>query len=314
MATRHTFRTIFASEARRSAVIAIALICWTAAASAQELTPRAYWPAPKGTRIAVAGYAHIDGNILFDPSVPLYEVESRVNTALVGYLQTCSLFGRSSNVLIKLPYIWGRTEGLVETTPESRKFSNFADLGVTLAINLIGAPSMTVEDFQAFRAEPQPILGMSVEVLAPTGNYSGSRLINEGGNRWGIKPEFGFMYPLTKKLLFEIEAGAWFFEDDDRFVGGRKEQAPIFTSEIHLIRRFSPGFWMSLDWTYYTGGRQTIGGNELSDDQSNSRIGATLVKPLSRRQVIKLGYATGLKTRFSIDFDQFLLSYQVLLN
>ena len=301
-------------NAWRSAVLAIVLTLWTAGANAQDLTPRAYWPAPKGTRIAVAGYAHIDGNVLFDPSIPLYEVESRINTALVGYLQTFSLFGRSSNVLIKLPYIWGRTEGLVETTPESSKFSNFADLSVTLAINLIGAPSMTLDDFQAFRADPQPILGMSIEVLAPTGNYSGSKLINEGGNRWGIKPEFGFMYPLTKKLLFEIEAGAWFFEDDDLFVVGRKEQKPVFTSEIHLIRRFSPGFWMSLDWTYYTGGRQTIGGNELSDDQSNSRLGATLVKPLSRRHVIKLGYATGLNTRFGTDFDQFLLSFQILLN
>ena len=123
MATRDANRTTFASEARRSAVIAIALICWTAAASAQDLTPRAYWPAPKGTRIAVAGYAQIDGNILFDPTIPLYEVESKVNTALVGYLQTFSLFGRSSNILIKLPYIWGRTEGLVETTPESSKRS-----------------------------------------------------------------------------------------------------------------------------------------------------------------------------------------------
>ena len=305
---------MFASEARRSAVIAIALICWTAAASAQELTPRAYWPAPKGTRIAVAGYAHIDGNVLFDPSIPLYEVETRANTALFGYLQTFSLFGRSSNVLIKLPYVWGKTEGFIETTPASRKFSNFADLSITLAVNLIGAPSMTVEEFQAFRAEPRPILGMSVEVIAPTGNYHGSQLINTGLNRWAIKPEFGFMYPLTKKLLLEIEAGAWFFEDDDRFVVGMKEQEPIFTSEIHLVRRFSPGFWMSLDWTYYNGGRQTIGGDELTDTQSNSRIGGTLVKPLSRRQAIKLGYATALKTSFGTDFDQYLLSYQLLLN
>ena len=114
--------------------------------------------------------------------------------------------------------------------------------------------------------------------------------------------------------VLEIEAGAWLFEDDDRFVAGRKEQEPIFTSEIHLIRRFSPGFWMSLDWTYYNGGRQTVGGNELSDTQSNSRLGGTLVKPLSRRHAIKLGYATGLNTRFGTDFDQFLLSFQILLN
>jgi len=32
-------------------IIAIAPV-----ASAQELTPRAYWPAPKGTKVAVFGY------------------------------------------------------------------------------------------------------------------------------------------------------------------------------------------------------------------------------------------------------------------
>ena len=314
MGVHGTLQAGRAYDAWRCAIVAIAIVLWSVAGSAQELTPRAYWPAPKGTRLAVAGYAYIDGNVLFDPSIPLYEVETRANTALAGYLQTFSLFGRSSNVLVKVPYVWGKTEGLVGTDPANRHFSNFADLGVTLAINLVGAPSMTVAEFQAFRAAPRPILGMSIELVAPTGNYHGSRLINTGGNRWLIKPEFGFMYPLTSKLLLEIEAGAWFFDDDDKFVVGRKKQAPIFTSEVHLVRRFSPGFWASLDWTYYRGGRQTIAGDELIDEQSNSRIGGTLVKPLSRRQAIKLGYATALKTRFGTDFDQFLLSYQFLLN
>lgn len=292
----------------------VALMLWCVAGSAQELTPRAYWPAPRGTQVGVVGYAYTDGNIIFDPSVPIYEAETRTNSALLAYLGTFSLFGRSANVIAKLPYAWGETAGLIASESASREFSNFADIGVTFSVNLIGAPSMTVEEFQVFRATPRPLLGMSIEVIAPTGDYSGKRLINTGANRWAIKPEFGFMYPLTGKLLLELEAGVWFFGNDDDFVMGKKEQEPVVTYEAHLVRRFSPGFWMSLDYTYYTGGRQTIDGDELSDNQSNSRLGATLVKPLSRRQVLKLGYATGVRTRFGTDFDQFLLSYQVLLN
>ena len=306
-----------ASRARtlwRCTIVALALALWSVASSAQELTPRAYWPAPRGTQVGVIGYAYTDGNITFDPSIPISEAETQVNGALLAYLRTFSLFGRSSNILVKLPYAWGKTEGLIGTEPASRKFSNFADLSVTVAVNLVGAPSMTVEEFQTFRADPHPILGMSIEVIAPTGDYSGTRLINTGANRWAIKPEFGFMYPLTDKLLLELEAGMWVFGDDDDFLVGKKEQENIVTFETHLIRRFSPGFWISLDYTYYNGGRQTIGGDELSDNQSNSRLGGTLVKPLSRRQVIKLGYATGVRTRFGTDFDQFLLSYQILLN
>jgi hypothetical protein len=298
----------------RLALVAIVFAFWGVAGNTQELTPRAYWPAPNGTRVGVVGYAYTDGSITFDPSIPIYEAETHVNSALLAYLQTFSLFGRSSNVLVKLPYAWGKTEGLIGTEPANREFSNFADLSVTVAMNLIGAPSMDVKEFQEFRADPRPIFGISVEVIVPTGDYSGDRLINTGANRWAIKPEFGFMYPLTSKLLLEIESGVWFYGDDDDFVVGKKEQDPIITFETHLIRRFSPGFWMSLDWTYYTGGKQTIGGDQLSDTQSNSRLGGTIVKPLSRRQVVKLGYAAGVRTRFGTDFDQLLLSYQVLLN
>jgi hypothetical protein len=314
MYSNAAYQVKFVRKVWRYFPLAIVLLVWSIAGSAQELTPRAYWPAPNGTRVGVLGYAYTDGNIIFDPSIPIYEAETRVNGALLAYMQTFKLFGRSSNVLVKLPYAWGITEGLVVSEYANRKFSNFGDLSVTVAFNLIGAPSMNLEEFQQFRSDPGLILGMSVEVIAPTGDYSGDRLINTGANRWAIKPEFGFMYPLTRKLLLELESGVWFFGDDDDFLVGKKAQEPIFTFETHLIRRFSPGFWISLDWTYYRGGRQTIGGEQLSDAQSNSRLGGTLVKPLSRRQVIKLGYATGVRARFGTDFDQFLLSYQVLLN
>jgi len=155
---------------------------------------------------------------------------------------------------------------------------------------------------------------MSIEVATPTGDYSRSRLINTGTIRWAVKPEFGFMYPLTGKPLLELEAGVSFFGDDDNPISGKKEQEPIIKIDTHLIRRFRPGFWPSLDYTSYNGGRPTIGGPESSDNQSNSRLGATLVKPLSRRQAIKIGYARGVRTRFGIEFDQFLLSYQALPN
>lgn len=81
---------------------------------------------------------------------------------------------------------------------------------------------MTVEECQAIRSSPRPILGMSIEVATPTGDYSRSRLINTGTIRWAVKPEFGFMYPLTGKPLLELEAGVSFFGDDDNPISGKK--------------------------------------------------------------------------------------------
>jgi len=56
-------------------------------------------------------------------------------------------------------------------------------------------------------------------------------------------------------------------------------------------------------FNYFTGGRQTIGGNGLVDVQQNSRIGGTLVVPFKGGHAVKLGYYTGIFTKFGCDFN-----------
>ena len=46
-------------------------------ACGQDLTPRACWPAPNGVQLAIIGYSHVWGDVLFDPWIPLYGVESK---------------------------------------------------------------------------------------------------------------------------------------------------------------------------------------------------------------------------------------------
>jgi len=289
------------------------LLCLGAAGGeAQDLTPRFYWPSPTGTRVAIVGYQYSAGDVLMDRSLPIYGVDSRINTGYVGYMHTFGLWGRTTNVIVELPYSWGVTEGIVGTGPAERAYSGFNDLGITLAINLLGAPSMDLKGFQALRADPHPVLGASVKVVAPTGHYNPNRLINAGANRWSAKFELGSVIPLSSRLLLELEAGVSVFGDDPDFIQGHREQEGIISAEIHLVYRFRPGFWASLDANYFTGGRQTIAGDQLSDLQRNSRFGATVVVPFKGRNSIKIGYSNGVVTDFGTDFDQFLVSYQVL--
>lgn len=286
---------------------------WAPQIAAQDLTPRAYWPAPEGTKVAIAGYSQVSGDVLFDPSIPIFGVDSKIRSAIVGYLQTFSLWGRTANAVVELPYSWGTTRGILEDTPARRDFSGLGDLGVSLSVNLLGAPSMTPADFQALRAAPRPIVGASVKVLAPTGRYDHQRLINVGANRWAARLELGSIVPLHRKWLLELDAGVWVFTDDDDYLPGTREQDPIYNFQAHLIHRFSPGFWASLDANYFIGGRQTIGGDELVDMQRNSRIGAVVVVPFGGRHAIKAGYFFGVRTEFGGDFDQLLVTYQVLV-
>jgi len=296
-----------------TALVALLCCCWATTACGQDLSPRSFWPAPVGTKVLVLGYSHASGDVLMDRSIPIYGVDSKIDTAFLGYLQTFSLWGRTSNLLLELPYSWGATRGILEETPARRDFAGFNDAGISMMINLVGAPSLSREDFQALRASPHWLLGINFKLVPPTGYYDEGRLINVGANRWAAKVELGSVIPLHRKWLLELEAGAWFFGDDHEFIAGKREQEPIYAAELHLIRRFKPGFWASLEANYFTGGRQTVGGNQLADLQSNRRFGGTVVVPFAGRHAIKFGYSMGTRTRYGNDFSQFLVTYQVLL-
>ena len=286
---------------------------WVANLAAQELTPRLYWPSPKGTRVFVSGYSYLEGGVLVDRSLPITGVDSSINTGVLAYMQTLGLWGRSTNLLVELPYNWGTTKGFLNNIPAHRDFSGMGDLGVTLTVNLLGAPSMTLEDFLKLRANPHPILGASLKVLAPTGQYYKNRLINVGANRWASRAQLGAILPLRPSWLLELSASVWFFGDDDQYITGKRQQAPVYAAQVNLIKRLRPGFWVSLDLSAYRGGRQTIEGRRFDDLQRNVKIGGTIVIPFLRRHAIKIGYANGAVTRYGTDFDQFLLSYNVLI-
>jgi hypothetical protein len=295
-------------------LIFLVAVFWVSQSLAQELTPRLFWPTPKGTKALVAGYSYARGDVFFDASIPIEAADSRINLGMLAYAQTLDLWGRTANVLVNLPYAFGTSKGLLDGLPASRDFNAFGDLSVTLNVNIKGAPSMNSEEFFAFRANPRTLFGASIKVIAPTGEYNSDRFVNVGANRWATRLKLGTVHPFRQHWLFELSASAWLFGDDKDFVSGRKEQKPIYSLEGNLIRRIRPGLWASLDVTYYRGGRQTIDGESLKNWQSNLKLGGTLVVPFLRRHAFKIGYANGVITRYGEDFDQVLISYQVLLN
>ena len=293
------------------------LLLTTAAATAslaQEMTPRAYWPAPKGTQVLTVGLAYTDGDIIPDPSLPIVGFDSEITSAVVGYLRTIELFGRTANVVVEVPYADGTTGadnpdlGRIE-----REYKGVGDISAKLQINLWGAPSMDAQGFAELRENPRPIIGASVKVVAPTGKYDADRLINVGGNRWAAKFELGAMFPLTSKWLLELDAGTWVFEDnDDFFRGFNREQKPIYSVSAHLVRRFSPGFWVSLDATGYRGGQTVVNDRRLDDLQRDSKIGLTGVFPFAKGRAIRVSYTSGSVNDSDERFGVYTLSYQHL--
>ena len=300
---------------RRTTTFVLALVLaafCTSLAQAQELSPRAYWPAPRGAKALVVGANLATGDILTDPSLPVVGVDSRLRSGLGQYLHTFSLAGRTASVLGSATFTEGTTEGVLEGLPIKRSLSGWGDASARLAVNLLGAPTMDRAGMQALRDKPRPILGTSVTVRAPTGGYEADKLVNLGSNRWAVKPAIGLIYPLRRGWLAEFDLSTWFFSDNDEFVLGTREQAPIATGEFHLVKRIRPGFWFSIDLNYYAGGRTTVNGERRADLQRNSRFGGTVVFPFKQGHAIRAGFSTGVVTSSGNDFENLGVSYQFL--
>jgi hypothetical protein len=282
---------------------------WSASVGAQELTPRAYWPAPNGLKAIVFSYQYTTGDVLTDASLPITGVDSKLNLAQLAYLHTFSLVGRTANVQFALPYSWGTTEGLAEGAFSSRYISGTADVRARLSVNLLGAPTMDAAEFQQLRASPRSLIGASLMIQFPTGAYDEDKVFNAGTNRWAIKPAVGFIVPIRSTWLLEAEIGAWFFGDNDEFLGVTREQAPVLTVELHLVKRIRPGFWAAFDVNYYGGGQSTVDGILSEDLQRNSRIGGTVMFPFKLQHAIKASFSTGTVTKSGGNFSALGVSY-----
>lgn len=65
-----------------------------------------------------------------------------------------------------------------------------------------------------------------------------------------------------------------------------------------------------MQYTFCTGGRTTVAGEEKCDRQVNSTIGGTVSVPMSGGHSLKFSVSTGLFVRAGGDFDSFAVGYQ----
>lgn len=287
-----------------------ALLLVAAVARAQELEPRAYSNVPVGMNFAVASYSYSEGDVTSDPSLPLEDGEIDLHTALLAYARAFGVSGRSAKVDVVVPYAWLSGTARFAGEPRSRRVDGFGDPRLRLSYNFYGAPALTMEEFADYQQDL--IVGASVQVIAPLGQYASSKVVNLGSNRWAFKPEFGVSKSWWGRLTTEVAASvALYTANDDFFNGRRREQEPIYSLQSHVVYSFRRGFWGAIDANWYTGGKTTIDGVESDDRQESTRIGATLAFPIDRYNSLKLHVSTGLETRTGGDFDTASIAWQV---
>lgn len=288
---------------------AIFLVC-SISVSSQDLDPRAYARVPVDATVLIAGFNYTYGSVVLDPTLPIKDLEAKVSSPILGIARTFSLFGLTSQAYIVLPYSWAEASGKVLGEDSSITRNGFGDTRLRVSVLFLGAPAATVEEFA--KSEPQTVLGASLTVTTPTGQFFKDKLINLGTNRWSFKPEVGLSYFVNKQWLIDLYAGAWFFTDNSSFYPGNsvRSQDPLITFQTHVSYSFNPLMWAAIDLTYYTGGQSSVNGFYQDDRQNNSRIGATFNMPVSRVSSIKLAYSTGAVIRVGGNFSTISVAFQ----
>jgi hypothetical protein len=286
----------------------LVLAVWSVETDAQDLEPRAYAHTPVGLNFLIGGYVYSQGTVGTDPSVPLTDTEVKLNSAVVAYVRTLDLWGRSGKFDIILPYTWADGSAKLAGEGRTRKVSGFNDPRLRFSMLLYGAPALSLEEFRDYT--PDVIVGTSLEITPPLGQYDSDKLLNIGTNRWSFKPELG-VSKAWGPLTFELATGVRFYTDNNDFLDGKTLQVkPIHSVQGHLIYSVAPGIWLGLDALYYTGGRAIIDGRK-GQSLEEGRIGLTVALPINRYNSVKLYGSTDVYSRTGSKFDVLGIVWQV---
>jgi hypothetical protein len=274
----------------------------------QDLEPRAYSNIPVRMNFLLAGYAYSSGGVLFDPAVPLENANIKIHGTVLAYARTFGIAGMSGKIDMVMPYVWLSGSAENNGMPVYRDVSGLGDPRFRISLNFIGAPPLSMAEFKDYRQNL--VVGASIQVFVPLGQYDAAKLVNIGTNRFSFKPELG----ISKKfgpVFLELAAGVTFYTVNyDFFNGKTRSQAPIGSIQGHVGYGFKRGIWAALDGTYYWGGKTTLEGVEGNDLQKNSRLGFTFAVPLNMHNTLKFHISTGVSTRTGSDFDAVGLVWQ----
>ena len=295
-------------ERSRAIVAALALAVAWSEGHAQSIEPRAYSNAPVGVNFVLAGYAYTRGGFAFDSSLPITDPDLKTDTGLFGYARVLDLWGESGKFDLIIPYNSLSGSGDYARQSVQRVVSGFGDPAFRLSVNFYGAPALSLKEFAHYQQDL--ILGASLQVSAPLGQYDDTKVINLGSHRWYFKPEVAASQAIGRWTL-ETAAAITLFTDNKDFYGGHvRSQDPIYSLQGHVIYSFPHGIWSSFDATYFAGGRTTLDGVRNRDLEQNSRLGGTLAFPVNASNSVKLYGSKGVSARTGNSYDLLGIAWQ----
>jgi len=281
----------------------------------QDLAPRAYVITPLHSNAITLTYSYYTGGLQFDGAVPITGATAQISVPVFTYYYSLNFFGHSANVLAALPYAVGNLQGKVIGAESHLYRSGLLDSAYRFSVNLKGGPALPLNELVKWRQKM--LLGVSLKVVAPTGQYDPTKLINLGNNRWAFKPEIAYAQPWGHWVV-DAYGAAWFYTTNSEFFShnqyfpGTQTQSenPVGVFEGHLSYDFKPRLWVSLDGNFWYGGETSLNGvPNPKTVERNSRIGAKAAIPISKHQSVKIGYNNGAYINYGGNYQNISLAW-----
>lgn len=274
----------------------------------QELEPRAYAALPKNLNAVAIAYAFSRGNVLTDPSLPISNFKVNVHSLAAAYIHTFAVGNKLARVQVNVPFMFISGKLQINGHDTSGVRNGFADAKIRLGINLTGSPALGRKEFRGYTQKT--IIGVSLITSVPIGLYYSDKRINPGSNRWGFKPEVGISKRF-KRVYAEAYVGVWFYSDNKEYLVDKTlQQDPVFSTQLHASYYFKNLMWVSINTTWFNGGKTFVDEKPQGDLLDNWRIGVTWSVPVAKGQSLKLQFHTGAFTESGYDYRAVQLVYQ----
>jgi hypothetical protein len=230
--------------------------------------------------------------MLFDRTIPIEDAEADIHSVTTAYSRSVNVFGMAGRADVAVPFVIGHWEGDVDRTFRATSRTGFGDPVLRFAVFFVGAPALRREEFAGFR--PKTIVGATLRLGVPVGQYDPSRLINLSSHRWTFSP--------------------WLFTDNGAFLGTSvQSQDPLYTLQAHVVYRFPRGWWLAASSRQSLGGAVRVDGGDKLTIEANNRVGLTLGIRVSGRYSLRLAATTGVTATVGNDYSTIVAAWQMVL-
>jgi hypothetical protein len=234
---------------------------------------------------------HSDTSI--DSSLVITGAKLGLNQGTIGYTRYFGAFHRLMWAEASVP-VGGLTGSISGTSIQGSK-TGAGDSSYQVAMLMKGGPALSATQFENFK--PTTILGASLTITAPTGQYNPVKILNLGSKRWFFKPELALSHPFGPEQKWQLEAyiNSYFYTNNTSYHGTEILRQQLLPGvEGHISYSFNDNIWASLDARYSFRGTTFVNDVDQDNGQHNFILGSEINVSINNRNSLLFEFADAL--------------------